>query len=125
MIDHKLVCPDCGSDMELTESPHPYPDGRSRLVYRCVKAPRCRGQHGAHSDGTPLGTPANRQTRLLRRRAHLYFDTFWKMRRLTRTDAYALLSKVMDMPNAHIGSFDACQCQTAIARISALMKRKR
>lgn len=66
-----LLCPECGAPMEITFSnKYRYRNGSRRLFYRCYKFPECSGSHGAHPNGAPLGKPANKETRLLRREVH-------------------------------------------------------
>ena len=70
---HKKDCPDCGAPMELVPSQL----GEDRWYYRCTTYPDCRGSHGAHPDGSPLGIPADAETREYRKLAHAAFDKLW------------------------------------------------
>lgn len=81
----------------------------------------CGGTHGAHPDGTPLGTPADVATREARKVAHEAFDWIWKDGHIPRTAAYHMLADRMGLPDGacHIGSFDAAQCQ----KVVEVMKR--
>jgi len=58
-----MNCPECDSIMILKNSKY----GK---FYGCSKYPLCKGTHGAHPDGRPLGIPANKETKLLRTEAH-------------------------------------------------------
>lgn len=64
-------CPDCGAMLVLRR-------GRFDLFYGCERYPACRGSHGAHPDGRPLGIPADAATRKARNDAHGYFDRLWR-----------------------------------------------
>lgn len=128
-----LTCPDCGSTMQLRPS-------RYGHFYGCTGYPECRGTHGAHPDGSPLGTPADRETKHARIEAHGAFDRLWKwapdyyeidendkegreravkrIQRAARNRAYAWLAHEMgiDRDACHIGSFD----RATYARVQAL-----
>lgn len=66
-----LECADCGAPMKLRES-------RYGPFYGCTRYPACEGTHGAHPDGSPLGEPADRETREARMQAHESFDRLWE-----------------------------------------------
>ena len=106
------ACPDCGKDMVLKNS-------RYGLFYGCVDFPDCRSTHGAHPDGSPLGIPANKETKLLRIAAHNAFDCLWQSGSMRRKDAYRWLMRAMRMSHqeAHFGRFTAEQCRRAIAAL--------
>ena len=88
---------------------------RSRygLFYGCQAFPVCRGTHGAHADGSPLGTPAGQKTKDARIKAHTAFDSIWKSGGMTRPQAYRWLQDALGLTRdqAHIGKFDIRQCQ--------------
>jgi uncharacterized protein DUF3268 len=110
-----LPCGECGSRMELRESrkfPQPF--------YGCTGFPECRGTHGAHTDGTPLGRPADKETKVARMRAHAVFDLTWKQKLVShRGAAYNWMRQVMGLTHsqAHIGMFDRDQCELLIRMV--------
>lgn len=112
-VEHDLDCPDCGALMILV------PFG-AKVIYRCVrhKTIRCRGTHGAHPDGSPLGTPAPWPVREARKKAHAVFDLLWNGpdARMSRGAAYQWLQDSMHMTrnDAHISRFDAAQCEQVL-----------
>lgn len=69
-------------------------------------------------------TPADEETRGLRRQCHEEFDRLWKdrPRRFTRTEAYQWLARVMnvDEKEAHIGMFDKDQCERLLRKVRRL-----
>lgn len=71
-------------------------------------------------------TPADNETRDLRRQCHALFDPLWKPgpRRIfqSRGQAYAALKALMGTTNSrtHIGMFDANQCRKLLAEITAI-----
>lgn len=76
----------------------------------------CSSYVGCHSDtGVPYGDVANHYDRVLRRKAHGFFDTLWKVkveltgirRSEARSKAYLWLSNEMELPieNTHIAMF--------------------
>ena len=51
-----LTCPECGARM-------PWQMSKYGGFYSCERYPICKGTHGAHPDGSPLGIPANWATK--------------------------------------------------------------
>lgn len=102
-----VICAECGAKMVLRESKY----GK---FYGCSRYPFCKGAHGAHADGRPLGVPADQETKQLRIIAHGQFDRLWSGEGATvsRREAYVYLSKIMELPEseAHIGRFTKEQC---------------
>lgn len=113
-----LPCP-CGATMRLKPS-------RYGLFYGCARWPACEYTHGAHADGTPLGTPADKATRAARIRAHAAFDQLWKPDRRARPYAYAWLRLTLGMTpeDTHIGKFDIHTCARVIAAVAARLERR-
>jgi hypothetical protein len=108
---HDLICPekDCDGRMVLRSSKH-------GLFYGCSNYPRCKGSHGAHPDGSPLGTPADKETKRARIRAHFFFDRLWHEGIMTRTEAYAMLAEALHVKPifAHIALMDATMCEVLV-----------
>jgi ssDNA-binding Zn-finger/Zn-ribbon topoisomerase 1 len=109
-----LICPEanCGAPMELRKS-------RFGFFYGCTRYPDCRGTHGAKSDGSPLGIPADKETRQARIAAHHAFDRLWNEHGWTRGQAYAWLADFMALPpgDAHIACFNKAQCLRLIDQV--------
>lgn len=109
LTEHDLDCPDCGSFLALVAF-------KGKVIYRCARytSHGCRGAHGAHPDGKPLGVPAPWPVREARKRAHSAFDLLWRapQGRMTRGAAYRWLQGALKMSEteAHISQFDAAQC---------------
>lgn len=107
-------CAECGAPMILRDSKY-------GLFYGCTAYPDCRGTHGAHPDGLPLGRPGNAETKRLRHQAHLLFDPFWTGPKavMSRGAAYRWLQNLFGLTEAeaHIGNFTADQCRTLIERL--------
>ncbi len=114
MVAHELTCPECGAEMVLKQS-------RYGPFYGCIRwaTTGCKGAHGAHPDGRPMGTPATLETRRARIEAHEAFDRLWKSGRMKRKQAYAWLSAAMGMPSeqAHISRFDVAQCRRVVEAV--------
>lgn len=112
-----LTCPECGAPMVLRTS-------RYGPFYGCSTYPACKGSHGAHKNGIPLGTPANAATKLARIEAHEVFDTLWKRRGMSRWEAYRWLATELKLTpdQCHIGLFDEAQCQRVIQAVQARRK---
>jgi ssDNA-binding Zn-finger/Zn-ribbon topoisomerase 1 len=110
-----VICPECGAEMVLRKtSKYTYPDGSPRPFYGCSRFPVCRGTHGAHPDGRPLGIPGNEEVKKARNLAHAAFDPLWKDGHMGRKEAYAWLSEEMGIEFAHIGAMDEEQCKKVI-----------
>lgn len=107
----EVLCGECGAPMSLRESRHgPF--------YGCTRYPACKGSHGAHPNGAPLGIPADAATKAARVKAHAAFDTLWKpdAAKMTRKQAYAWLQSTLGLSKdaAHIGNFTTEQCTLLI-----------
>jgi len=110
----KFICPDCGADMVMRK-------GKHGKFFGCTRYPACMAAHGVHqTTGKPLGTPADKETRKLRIKAHDAFDKLWKGAGKHKGDrrswAYRWLRERMGLSIAkcHIGQFDADQCLQVI-----------
>lgn len=110
MPDNTLPCPECGDLLLLKKS------RAGNYFYGCRRWPECRGSHGAHPDGTPLGVPADAETKQMRVAAHEVFDSLWKEGTLTRKGAYTWMQRTLGMTvdEAHIGNFDIATCKRLI-----------
>lgn len=107
-----LICPDCGTLMILRPS-------RYGLFYGCRAFPDCKGTHGAHPNGAPLGVPANKATKDMRIRAHAAFDAIWKPgiekgRKRRRGRSYCWLAKRMGVKEVHMGEMTIEECENVI-----------
>jgi ssDNA-binding Zn-finger/Zn-ribbon topoisomerase 1 len=104
-----IYCGECGAEMKLRPS-------RYGHFYGCTRFPDCRGTHGAHADGRPLGIPADRETREARTHAHQVFDAFWRARGLERNKAYGWLAARLGMSRAacHIARFNREDCRRLV-----------
>jgi len=109
-----VACGECGSPMVLRRSQKFLKNGG--LFYGCTKFPQCRGTHGAHADGKPLGTPANKTTKAARMVAHAAFDGLWRARGWKRNDAYGWLAGELGIGReaCHIAMFDAETCALVV-----------
>jgi len=82
--------------------------------YQCEP---CDAYVGCHKSGGALGTLANAELRIWRKRAHAALDPLWQDRGLwTRNKTYSWLAEVMGIKKsgAHIAKFDIEQCQKVI-----------
>lgn len=118
----RIFCPECGSLMVLRHS-----QKFNRCFYGCSRYPKCQATHGAHKDGTPLGIPANTETKEWRIKAHAAFDQIWRDSPLTnaRQIAYKILadSMAIDVKDCHIGLFDMDECKIVIALQETLRQK--
>jgi len=116
-LDHP--CPECGETMVLRES-------KFGLFYGCSAFPKCKAAHGAHKDGKPLGIPADKMTKKARMDAHEVFDQLWKGKHMARGEAYQWMQEAMEMTEeeAHIGRFDADQCEELVHKVEMYLEEK-
>jgi hypothetical protein len=68
-----VTCGECGSPMSLRDS-------RYGKFWGCTRYPECRGTHGAHPNGLPLGIPADEKTKRLRMEVHAMLELQWQGR---------------------------------------------
>ena len=108
-----MKCPYCNNEAQWTENKEIYGKnyGRSYMVYLCKP---CDAYVGCHNNTRkPLGTMANKETRLWRNKAHVVFDPMWKMGVLSRDEAYKRLSKKMGK-ETHIAESDVETCKKIV-----------
>lgn len=119
-------CGECGSDMVLRTAKKIFTDRQLKnpRFWGCSKYPDCRGTHGAHPDGRPLGVPANKETKAWRIKAHDTFDTLWKCSQITMTrkKAYKLLAEKLGVTEVHIGESDIETCRKIISASDKILK---
>jgi ssDNA-binding Zn-finger/Zn-ribbon topoisomerase 1 len=115
-----VKCPECGAQMLLKPSKY-------NPFYGCTKwrETGCKGSHGAHPDGSPMGVPANAATKLARSRAHEAFDRMWKSWHMTRKEAYRWMQLALGLSKdeAHIGKYSEAQCDQLVALVNESMRR--
>lgn len=114
----KVRCPECGARMVLRETEkYRYPkSGEPRKFFGCSKYPDCKGTHGAHPDGKPLGKPANAETKQARIAAHAAFGKWRDRHGLRKSEGYKHLAAMLDVPGheAHIGQMDKKTCEAVV-----------
>ena len=113
----KPVCPYCEEDSKLVSGSDVWP-GRSDLydlkIWECKP---CKSRVGCKKNtDIPLGSLANPELRLIRRRAHESFDPIWKSARVSRSKAYADLADYLKLGTSecHIGMMREGMCQRVI-----------
>jgi len=128
MIYGARTCPYCGGEVKSIPAQkfytHIHYDGMDgRVVYVCKNRPKgCDSYVGSHEGGEPLGSLANRETRLLRKMAHTAFDKLWRSKDESRTlfssrnIAYRWLSSQLGtaIPHTHIAWFNKENCLKTI-----------
>lgn len=117
MTQHDVHCPECSSLMVLRRTTKfLWNNGEGRLFYGCSRFPACKGIHGAHPDGRPLGIPGNAETKLARSKAHAQFDAVIAGRGWRRRGAYLWLGRKLGIAedriqeDCHIAMFDVATC---------------
>lgn len=96
----------CGKEMVLRNS-------RYGNFWGCSNYPKCDGTIGCHKkDSSPLGIPANRETRVMRSVAHEVFDNWWPAKGMSRKEAYEWLDE--NGPKPHIAEMNLAECEELI-----------
>lgn len=99
------------------------PELAHRLFFVCST---CDARVGCHErTGRPLGTPANAELRLLRKRCHDTFDPLWvraapHLRPTARTGAYVWLAAELGVDRLHFGEVDEVQARQVLAFLTFL-----
>ena len=105
--------------------------GKGRLFYSCSRWPDCRATHGAHPDGSPLGVPANGETKAARVQAHQALDAMIEARGWGRSGAYVWLGRRLGIPEhrikdeCHIARFDRETCARVVEICRAAQEERR
>jgi len=119
-LEIPTICRYCGGAVRLVSASKVYgPAAAARLgierqsFYQCQN---CNARVGCHPGSTrPLGNLANEALRMKRMETHHVFDSFWKERGMSRTQAYKWMAKKMRLSElAHIGGFEIDRCQKLI-----------
>lgn len=115
------ICRYCGGVVRLAPAAEIYGMAAARRLgierekfYRCQN---CNARVGCHKGTTrPFGNLANETLRMKRKETHQIFDSFWKERGMTRTQAYHWMAKKLRLSEqlAHIGGFEMDRCQRLI-----------
>ena len=119
-----LKCPDCGGLMELATHPEwTYPGGNPRKYYHCTDRLFCTATHWAHPDGTPLGVPGDRATKLARTEAHDALDRLQARFGIHKALVYFWLQRTMHLSvvEAHIGRFTIDQCSEVVRHVNTVL----
>lgn len=107
------ICPYCGRQTEFVDSIEVYRTSFG-MIYLCRD---CDAYVGVHK-GTDkaLGRLAQKRLRKLKYQAHEYFDKIWMNKYMTRHEAYAWLSHILEIPveYTHIGMFSEVTCERVI-----------
>lgn len=117
ILEKPTTCRYCGGKVVFTSNSEIY--GKEYGNGKCYLCRKCKAFVGVHTETlTPLGTLANDELRKWRKKAHNEFDKLWKgkTRRMTRYNAYSLLSKQMNLTKdeTHIALFEIEQCKQVI-----------
>ena len=120
-MERSEICRYCGGKIRVVPAEQIYGKAaaerlnlQTEYIHQCQN---CNARVGCHK-GTkrPLGSVANETLRLKRMETHHVFDSFWRRKGMTRTQAYRWLAKKLDLPvkRTHIGGFEMDQCQMTI-----------
>lgn len=123
-----MRCPYCGSTVVLRSADGIYQDNsRKAMLYVCSHYPQCDTYVRTHPGTTiPVGELANRELRVLRNRAHHYFDQLHHRGLMTKQEAYLWLAALLQVPlsQAHIGYLGEYYCSQVINESRKVLKRQ-
>ncbi len=114
----KVTCDYCQRNAVLVSGNviYPYrPDLFHKWFYRCEP---CGAYVGCHpGSAQALGRLANAELRAAKMAAHAAFDPLWRNGGMSRSSAYAWLSRELGVApqNCHIGMFDVDACRAVVA----------
>ena len=117
----QVICPKCNKEAPWVENKERYGQnfGKSFMCYFCKP---CGTYVGCHENTRrPLGTMADKETRVWRRKAHTVIDPLWKSGKMTRKEVYKMLKEKFGRV-IHIGESDINNCKEIILAISSLDK---
>lgn len=119
------LCAECQRPMALRVGAHLRNQEAKRPFWGCTGYPACRGAHGAHPNGEPLGVPGDKPTREARARAHEAFDRIWRAqhtRLMSRDEAYGWMARELGLSRdeCHIARFDEETCARLIRAVYVL-----
>lgn len=125
----QMRCPYCGAPVNYRSADGIYHDNRRGvMLYVCSHYPTCDAYVRVHA-GTniPVGTLANHELRMLRRKAHHYFDQLYQSGLMSKQDAYQWLADLISAPlsQAHIGYLGEYYCGQVIAESQKLLEQQR
>lgn len=136
-VADKMNCPYCNGNVLFTTNDMVYVRKFGNgLMFLCVNYPQCDSYCGAHNNGKPLGTLANKETRMARNRAHQLFDPIWKPdtddRRtqnfplIPRRQAYNYLAEYLGInPEVcHIANFDIATCNKVVEFVNVFTSQE-
>lgn len=121
------ICPCCKKPGELITGREVYPHRKDlwgRMFWACAP---CDTRVSCHKGSKrPLGGMVGEYTRLMRGRAHGWFDKIWQEGYMKRDRAYQWLAKAMgvDKDDCHIAMFNDDQCRQVIVHSKRLLKEK-
>lgn len=104
-----VPCPYCEQATVFTDSSEVYRKSYG-MIYLCRDCDAFVGVHG--STVNPLGTPAKRKLRELRKCCHGTLDYYWRTKQVTRSALYSWMMTVMQLPKerAHIAMLSETEC---------------
>jgi hypothetical protein len=117
----EVTCDYCGKHALLVPGTQIYPhrpDLARKHFWYCGCSDAYVGCHEG-PENRPLGRLANKELREWKKRAHAAFDPIWKSGRMRRREAYARLSKALELSpeQTHIGMFNVDYCKRVIQAV--------
>lgn len=113
----QVTCSYCHGDAVFLSSKEFYGRDYGTNVWFCRPCEAYVGTNG--NTAIPLGTLAKKELRELRKQTHKLIDVYWKEKRMTRTEMYKRIQKIMGLTEdeAHVGKFNMEQCQTLMKHV--------
>ena len=108
-----MKCPYCKNDASYGPNEEWYGKryGKSYMCYYCKP---CDAYVGTHNNTKrPLGTMANKETRMWRMKVHSYIDPLWRSGKYHRNQLYSVISKQLGH-KYHTGQSDIETCKQVL-----------
>ena len=120
----QVACDYCGRPAQLVKGDAIYPHRPDLYKLKFWQCKPCDAYVGCHKRNPrmqllgvePLGRLANAELRAAKKAAHAAFDQLWKDEHMSRTAAYAWLSRTLNIEpsKCHIGMMDIADCNRVV-----------
>lgn len=113
-----VKCIECyTTEALLTTGAEIYPHRKDLAALSFYICDNCGAYVGCHpGTTTALGSPAGPETRSARQQCHRLFDRHWKSGGMSRSEAYARISKALGF-SVHFSQLTQEQCEQAITEL--------
>jgi hypothetical protein len=118
-----IACPNCGAEMTLrTTNKFKYRNGSPRKFYGCSRWPLCNGILASHPNGEVASTPADPETKALRKEAHSIAELIWGAWDDPLADKFGMYRWLeKNTSSGHIGKLSKTELHIVIKKLKHLL----